>query len=89
MLYDEFDKLLVCRILKKEENVTSGETLDFGSYLVDIGDLEGGKKPETNLNVDRKHKSGSRFRTPSVNGMNEVSDRFIVSFKSTLEISSP
>lgn len=64
-LYDECEKLLVCRVLKKDETVTSGETLVFGCYLVDIGGLEGDNKPESDSNVDRKHKNNSRFRTPS------------------------
>ncbi|KHN16721.1 hypothetical protein glysoja_002818 [Glycine soja] len=64
-LYDECEKLLECRLLKNDEIVTSGETLIFNGYLVDIGDPEGGNKPESDLNVDRKLKNYSRFRTPS------------------------
>ncbi|TKY60748.1 hypothetical protein E2542_SST17847 [Spatholobus suberectus] len=64
-LYDECEKLLECRLLKNDETVTSGETLVFNGYLVDIGDGEGDNKPESDLNVDRKHKNYSRFRTPS------------------------
>ena len=69
-LYDECEKLLECRLLKNDEIVTSGETLIFNGYLVDIGDPEGGNKPESDLNVDRKLKNYSRFRTPS--GLNSL-----------------
>ncbi|XP_010538840.1 PREDICTED: uncharacterized protein LOC104813047 isoform X2 [Tarenaya hassleriana] len=36
-LYDEADNLLESRILKTDEVVSSGETLTFQAYLVDIG----------------------------------------------------
>ncbi|KAH1135705.1 hypothetical protein GLYMA_05G218900v4 [Glycine max] len=64
-LYDECEKLLECRLLKNDVTVTSGETLIFKGYLVDVGDPEGGIKPESDLNVDRKLRNHSRFRTPS------------------------
>ncbi|XP_044486104.1 uncharacterized protein LOC123211440 isoform X2 [Mangifera indica] len=38
MLYDESRKLLNSRFLKKDENISSGETIAFNAYLVDIGD---------------------------------------------------
>ncbi|GKV35132.1 hypothetical protein SLEP1_g43441 [Rubroshorea leprosula] len=41
ILYDDCEKLLECRILRKDEDVTSGETLTFNAYLVDVGDPEG------------------------------------------------
>ena len=69
-LYDECEKLLECRLLKNDETVTSGETLIFKGYLVDVGDPEGGIKPESDLNVDRKLRNHSRFRTPS--GLNSL-----------------
>nr|KYP42317.1 hypothetical protein KK1_036264 [Cajanus cajan] len=65
LLYDECEKLLECRLLKSDETVTSGETLVFNGYLVDIGDPEGDNKPESDFNDDKKHKNQSRFRTPS------------------------
>ncbi|XP_057751878.1 uncharacterized protein LOC130969972 [Arachis stenosperma] len=68
-LYDEFEKLLVCRILKTEETVASGETLEFNGYLVDIGDPEGRphNKPHSDPKLPTKHKTASRiFRTPTV-----------------------
>ncbi|KAK7358499.1 hypothetical protein VNO77_00428 [Canavalia gladiata] len=64
-LYDECEKLLESRLLKKDETIISGETLVFDGYLVDISDPEGDNKPESDLNVDRKHKNHSRFKTPS------------------------
>ncbi|XP_019446482.1 PREDICTED: uncharacterized protein LOC109349892 isoform X2 [Lupinus angustifolius] len=65
MLYDECEKLLVCKVLKKEESVTSGETLELNGYLVDIGVPEGHNNPQPDSSVDyRKHNTGSRFKTP-------------------------
>ncbi|XP_024628103.1 uncharacterized protein [Medicago truncatula] len=63
-LYDECEKLLECRLLKSDENCSSGESLTFNSHLVDIGNLEGENKPLPDLNVDKKQKNVSRFRTP-------------------------
>ncbi|XP_057417670.1 uncharacterized protein LOC130711909 isoform X2 [Lotus japonicus] len=64
-LFDECEKLLTCRLLKNDESVTSGETMEFNGYLVDIGDPEGGNyKTGSDLNVDIKHKNASRFKTP-------------------------
>ncbi|KEH21265.1 hypothetical protein MtrunA17_Chr8g0388581 [Medicago truncatula] len=65
-LYDECEKLLECRLLKSDENCSSGESLTFNSHLVDIGNLEGENKPLPDLNVDKKQKNVSRFRTPDV-----------------------
>ncbi|KAI6707019.1 hypothetical protein NL676_009981 [Syzygium grande] len=45
MLYDDSKQLLECRILKNDEVVSSGETLTFNAYLVDVGEPEGGPKP--------------------------------------------
>jgi len=55
--------------LKNDETVISGESLVFNGYLVDIGDLEGDKKSECDLNVDRRSRSFSRFRTPGLNSL--------------------
>lgn len=41
LLYDDCEKLLECRILKKDEVVNSGETLTFNAYLIDVADPEG------------------------------------------------
>ncbi|PIN04381.1 hypothetical protein CDL12_23083 [Handroanthus impetiginosus] len=70
MLYDESEKLLESRFVKKDDIINSGETLAFDSYLVDIGELCGGHKPTFNLNwqeKDRKfaEQSGSLHRYDS------------------------
>lgn len=67
MLYDECDKLLECRLLKKDEIVTSGETLTFNGYLIDIGDPEEGNNSISDSNVDRTHKNIAR-RPNRLNG---------------------
>lgn len=56
MLYDDCERLLECRILKKEEAVSSGETLTFNAYLVDVGDPEGDHKPIPSLNLHGRDK---------------------------------
>ncbi|XP_027343195.1 uncharacterized protein LOC113855762 [Abrus precatorius] len=71
-LYDECEKLLECRLLKKDETVTSSETLVFDGYLVDIGDSEGSKEPKSDLNVDRKLNNHSRLRFKSPSGLNSL-----------------
>uniref|UniRef100_A0A1J3E4Q4 Uncharacterized protein n=1 Tax=Noccaea caerulescens TaxID=107243 RepID=A0A1J3E4Q4_NOCCA len=45
MLYDEADNLLESRMLKADEVVSSGESLTFQAYLVDVGDPKDGSKP--------------------------------------------
>jgi hypothetical protein len=50
ILYDDCERLLECRIAKKDEVVSSGETLTFNAYLVDVGDPEGGHKALSDLN---------------------------------------
>ncbi|KAI9108434.1 hypothetical protein K1719_020625 [Acacia pycnantha] len=83
MLYDECDKLLECRLLKSDENVTSGETLVFNGFLVDIGDPEGNNNPISDSNVDRAHNkfarrpnrlNGSNFRTASGDSKTNVKE---------------
>ncbi|KAK6146478.1 hypothetical protein DH2020_020347 [Rehmannia glutinosa] len=66
MLYDEWDKLLESRFVKKDDVIKSGETLAFDSYLVDIAELCRGHKPTSTVNSqekDRKvsEKSGSSY----------------------------
>ncbi|KAL8520491.1 hypothetical protein ACS0TY_011130 [Phlomoides rotata] len=66
MLYDESEKLLETRFVKKDDVIKSGETLTFDSYLVDIGELCGGHQSTSNFNCqekDRKitEKSGSSY----------------------------
>ncbi|CAA7039708.1 unnamed protein product [Microthlaspi erraticum] len=45
MLYDEADNLLESRMLKADEVVSSGESLTFQAYLVDVGDPKDGCEP--------------------------------------------
>ncbi|KAL0016046.1 hypothetical protein SO802_003115 [Lithocarpus litseifolius] len=76
MLYDDCEKLLECRILKKDEAVSCGETLTFNAYLIDVGEPEGDHKPTiSGLNCqgrDEKitekpsHWRGQKFRNHSV-----------------------
>ncbi|GFP94949.1 hypothetical protein PHJA_001639300 [Phtheirospermum japonicum] len=49
LLYDEWDKLLESRFVKKEDVIKSGETLTSDSYLVDIGELCGDYKPTSTV----------------------------------------
>ncbi|KAK4422957.1 hypothetical protein Salat_1878300 [Sesamum alatum] len=69
MLFDEWDKLLESRFVKKDDVIKSGETLAFDCYLVDIGELCGGYKPTSTLNQgkDKKveEKSGSFYSSDS------------------------
>lgn len=51
MLYDEADNLLESRMLKADEVVSSGETLTFQAYLVDICDPKEGNKPSSDPKV--------------------------------------
>uniref|UniRef100_A0A1J3GXI3 5'-3' DNA helicase ZGRF1-like N-terminal domain-containing protein n=1 Tax=Noccaea caerulescens TaxID=107243 RepID=A0A1J3GXI3_NOCCA len=51
MLYDEADNLLESRMLKADEVVSSGESLTFQAYLVDVGDPKDGNKPSSDPEV--------------------------------------
>ncbi|KAK0587813.1 hypothetical protein LWI29_029299 [Acer saccharum] len=55
-LYDDCEKLLECRILKKDEIISCGETLTFNAYFVDVGDPEGDHKPIRDLNLQGRDK---------------------------------
>lgn len=52
MLYDEADNLLESRMLKADEVVSSGETLTFQAYLVDICEPKEGSKASSDLKVE-------------------------------------
>ncbi|KAG8382535.1 hypothetical protein BUALT_Bualt05G0087500 [Buddleja alternifolia] len=90
MVYDEWDKLLESRFVKKDDVIKSGETLAFGSYLVDIGEQCGSHKPTSTLNCqekDRKvaEKSGSLYGHNSPSnltfiGINESLNRLDVAW---------
>nr|XP_009782731.1 PREDICTED: protein ZGRF1-like isoform X2 [Nicotiana sylvestris] len=56
MLYDDCEKLLGIKILKNDDDVKTGETLPFDSYLVDIGDPHGDYKPIPKLNTKLMNK---------------------------------
>ena len=40
-LHDDRNELLECRVLKKDEVVSSGETLTFNSFLIDDDGVQG------------------------------------------------
>ncbi|URD92845.1 hypothetical protein MUK42_01560 [Musa troglodytarum] len=52
LLYDDSEKIIDSRFLKKDEVIESGGTLTFEAHLVDIGNLEE-KGPFKNLNSSR------------------------------------
>ncbi|XP_047964757.1 uncharacterized protein LOC125209191 isoform X2 [Salvia hispanica] len=62
MLYDEWDKLLETRFVKKDDLITSGETITFGSYLVDLGELCQGHRPTSIL---KSQDQGGKFAETS------------------------
>ncbi|MBA0711045.1 hypothetical protein Golax_010279 [Gossypium laxum] len=51
VLYDESDKLLECRMLRRDEVVSSAQTLTFAAYFVDVGLLQ---SPYLNFSDARK-----------------------------------
>lgn len=59
MLYDEWDKLLETRFVKKDDLIVSGGTVTFGSYLVDLGELCQGRQPKSVLNSQNQDKKVS------------------------------
>ncbi|KAK9926354.1 hypothetical protein M0R45_023590 [Rubus argutus] len=70
LLYDDCEKLLECRILKKDEAVSSGETLTFNAFLVDVNDAEsagGDQKPLPGFNSQAKDVKFSEKRAKSWN----------------------
>ena len=50
--------------MKLDDAVRSGETLTFGSYLVDIGDLHGERKPIPNVVLQREKTMAGLHGTP-------------------------
>lgn len=56
VLYDDSEKLLDSRLMKKDEMVKSGETLTFDAFLVDVGDPEGDHRPLSDLNMQGSNK---------------------------------
>ncbi|GAB4857634.1 hypothetical protein Ancab_015540 [Ancistrocladus abbreviatus] len=81
MLYDDSEKLLDCRFLKKDEAVESGETLAFDSYLVDIGDPEEDCKLVTNPNSHFHSKENTITRKAELPHRKTTSNNLITSDK--------
>lgn len=52
-MYDDSEKLIDSRFLKKDEVVESGVTLTFEAHLVDIGNLERENHPSANQNASK------------------------------------
>lgn len=50
--------------MKLGDAVRSGETLTFGSYLVDMGDLHGERKPIPNVVLQREKTMAGLHGTP-------------------------
>ncbi|XP_034214579.1 uncharacterized protein LOC117626895 isoform X2 [Prunus dulcis] len=75
LLYDDCDKLLECRLLKKDEEVSSGETLTFNAFLVDVNEAdsaEGDRKPVPGFNSQAKDtKFNEKRAKPFVNTRNK------------------
>ena len=75
LLYDDCEKLLECRILKRDETVSCGETLAFNAFLVDVNGAEGHHAPPPppassslgrgNRSVTEKSKSQKLNSSPS------------------------
>ncbi|KAL1568864.1 hypothetical protein AAHA92_00418 [Salvia divinorum] len=72
MLYDEWDKLLETRFVKKDDHITSGETITFGSYLVDLGELCQGHRPTSIL---KSQEQGGKSAETSQNFFASGKDR--------------
>lgn len=67
MLYDEYDKLLESRFVKKDDVIKSGESMTFDSYLVDIGEQCGENKPFSSLNCPDNNKKVKQKLSSSCN----------------------
>lgn len=65
LLYDEGEKLLECRILKKDEVVSCGETLTFNAFLVDVNGAEGDHEEPPNSSNLRRRESRSAEKSKS------------------------
>ncbi|CAN0908867.1 hypothetical protein LINGRAHAP2_LOCUS25504 [Linum grandiflorum] len=71
VLFDESEKLLECKVLKDEDIVSSGESLTFNSYLVDVGDPEGAHAPVPGRDKKKQERvpglmHRQKFRSPSI-----------------------
>ncbi|CAN1178017.1 hypothetical protein LINPERHAP2_LOCUS33442, partial [Linum perenne] len=80
VLFDEFEKVLECRVLKDEDTVSSGETLTFNSYLVDVGDPEGVHALPSGRDKKMQERVPSlahrqKFRSPISSGKENIAER--------------
>lgn len=75
MLYDEWDKLLDTRFVKKDDLISAGETVTFGSYLVDLGELCQGHQPTSILNSQDQEEKVAETSS-SYYSYNSQSNRF-------------
>ncbi|KAE8697894.1 hypothetical protein F3Y22_tig00110610pilonHSYRG01067 [Hibiscus syriacus] len=76
-LYDESDKLLEFRMLRKDEVVSDGQTLTFAPYSVDVGTLQ--SPPHLNPLDTRWKRNEGR----SMNRSLSPSQKIIREFKKT------
>ncbi|KAH0450583.1 hypothetical protein IEQ34_021275 [Dendrobium chrysotoxum] len=60
ILYDDCEKLIDKRFLKKDDIVKSGGTLSFETHIVDIGDPDRNNKPSAESNVKSVIRSKSQ-----------------------------
>ncbi|KAA8520983.1 hypothetical protein F0562_011656 [Nyssa sinensis] len=93
MLYDDCEKLLDSRFVKKDDVVRSGETLAFNAYLVDIGDPEGDHKPISDFNFQGREKkitdkAGPLHAQKSTNNSTSGEDRKTNSRKNKAPLSN-
>ncbi|KAJ8555884.1 hypothetical protein K7X08_013380 [Anisodus acutangulus] len=64
MLYDATRRLLDSRFLKKNESITSGQSVTFDGHLVEIGEREEDQKPPKDISPQRKHTTQLGERGP-------------------------
>lgn len=72
MLYDASKRQLDCRFLKKDEIISSGESISFDAHLVDIGEPGGENQLDLNIqgnNSNDASKPGTMHGQPS--GIND------------------
>lgn len=68
--------------MKLDDAVRSGETLTFGSYLVDIGDLHGERKPIPNMVLQREKTMAGWNGTPKSKAYVHAITMYLRSFPS-------
>lgn len=82
LLYDDCEKLLECRLLKKDEEVSSGETLTFNAFLVDVNEadsVEGDRKPVPGFNSQAKDMKFNEKRAKPFVNTSSVSNLLLLS----------